>query len=299
LLNEIESIGADLLCLQEVDFYETALERFLSNNGYVSVFRKRPGKKVDGCCIAVRGSRFELLSCVDWCYDSLADRFGGQSRIVRHNIGMAVGLRDTCSGVCFVLSTTHMLWDPLDADVKVLQAAEMVARTAEFAQCLGTPFMILAGDFNSTPESHAMKLLFDGAIRVPAMTECAAEATANTVTVSDSSKDRFPGNDMEREPPLARESLISEGSSLELPSNLSFCSAYAAANPEGLDIDWTNRRPHFTATIDYILFPSSTMEVRRVLWSPEGPLDEFYLPNADFPSDHIPTVAEMCFKRPE
>ncbi|KAF6003517.1 hypothetical protein F1559_001682 [Cyanidiococcus yangmingshanensis] len=296
LLNEIGSLEADLLCLQEVDFYESALENFLSREGYVSVFRKRPGRKADGCCIAFRGSRFEVLSCADWCYDTLTSKYGNQRRLRRNNIGMAVVLRDNYSGVCFVLGTTHMLWDPLDPDVKVLQAADFVGRALEVARGFGTPFIVLAGDLNSTPESHAMRLLFEGSVYMPRPMERVTQDVSGDLVCSETRREGPQGPPTSTDPPLHREALVPEGTLIELPENFSFCSAYAAVNPDGVDICWTNRRPQFTATIDYILVPTSQVDIERALWSPEGLADDFFLPNEDFPSDHIPVVADLCFK---
>ncbi|GBG66246.1 hypothetical protein CBR_g57848 [Chara braunii] len=61
LAEELVNLQADFLCLQELDEFKTFYEPLMKNQGYASLYQKRPGRKRDGSCIFFRESRFELL----------------------------------------------------------------------------------------------------------------------------------------------------------------------------------------------------------------------------------------------
>lgn len=50
-------LGADLLCLQEVDEYESTYAPYMASLGYASLYVRRPGKKRDGSAIFFKTSK--------------------------------------------------------------------------------------------------------------------------------------------------------------------------------------------------------------------------------------------------
>ena len=57
----------------------------------------------------------------------------------------------------FIVGTTHLFWDPAQADVKLLQARIVLNEL----ESMKIPTMILCGDFNSLPGSEVYQLIID------------------------------------------------------------------------------------------------------------------------------------------
>ncbi|KAL5565490.1 hypothetical protein UlMin_028654 [Ulmus minor] len=61
VLTVLKNLGADFLCLQEVDEYESFYKGNMESNGYSSIYIQRTGKKRDGCGIFFKRDRAELV----------------------------------------------------------------------------------------------------------------------------------------------------------------------------------------------------------------------------------------------
>lgn len=59
----------------------------------------------------------------------------------------------------FVVATTHLFWDPLQEDVKLLQSRRLLHHLEEFARDPQLMCTILAGDFNSLPDSKVYEFI--------------------------------------------------------------------------------------------------------------------------------------------
>ena len=298
LWRQLQALTADVLCLQEVDWYESGLSEHLQGAGYGSVFHRRTGKKRDGCCIAVRRERFALVQAHTWDYNRLAELHDHNERLVRDNVGMAVLLRERESGALLLVATTHLFWDPHDPDVKVAQAAQYVREVVDMAEQHDAPPIVLTGDFNATPDSAVLQLLLRGTTAMPLPLPPSPR--------TDSAEEQPPQQASADPPPsTAGSGLVDEpasqlvpiraGEIIPLPGGRSFASAYAAANGGLHDAPWTNRTPKFSGTLDYILIEPARLQVVRVLRVPDLRQADFFLPNRGYPSDHIPVVADLCF----
>lgn len=273
LLDELCALDADIFCLQEVDCYSSDLAHGLAKRGYCSAYKERPGRKQDGCAIFFRTARLECVATHDFDLNDIAEQYGNNERLLRDNVGLCVALKVASAerDALFVVATTHLFWDPNDPDVKVLQAQRVAQEVFEFAeqqqQQQQTPIpVVLTGDLNSMPDSEPLRLLREGAARVPSP----PDATVRPLVAPSA------GAEIGRRSPERR-----------------LVSAYAAANG-GAEAEWTNKTPGFTATIDYILVEQSPrVRVRRVLGTPPNAPHGWHIPNEGFPSDHIPVVAEV------
>lgn len=63
ICQELLSLSADIICLQEVDKYDDLL-CFLENAGYDGAFKRRTGGNVDGCAMFWKAKKFRLLERV-------------------------------------------------------------------------------------------------------------------------------------------------------------------------------------------------------------------------------------------
>ncbi|XP_067428516.1 protein angel homolog 2 isoform X2 [Thunnus thynnus] len=169
LLNEIRQYDADILCLQEVqqDHYENQIKPALQDLGYQCEYKKRTGKKPDGCAVIFKTSRLSLLS------SNPVEFFRpGDALLDRDNIGLVVLLRpndaaarsDPSAFIC--VANTHLLYNPRRGDIKLAQLAILLAeikRLSRLPDGSSNP-VVLCGDFNSTPLSPLYSFLTTGSL---------------------------------------------------------------------------------------------------------------------------------------
>ncbi|CAG5883257.1 unnamed protein product [Menidia menidia] len=170
LLTEIQQHAADILCLQEVqqDHYEAQIKPALQALGYQCEFKKRTGKKPDGCAVSFKTSRFSLLS------SKPVEFFrGGDALLDRDNVGLILLLQPTGDppgdppgdpSSCVCVANTHLLYNPHRGDVKLAQLAILLAeigRVSRLPDGSSRP-VLLCGDLNSSPQSPLYSFLTRG-----------------------------------------------------------------------------------------------------------------------------------------
>ncbi|XP_018538428.1 protein angel homolog 2 isoform X2 [Lates calcarifer] len=169
LLAEIQQHNADILCLQEVqeDHYENQIKPALQTLGYQCEYKKRTGKKPDGCAIIFRSSRLSLIS------SNPVEFFRpGDTLLDRDNVGLVVLLRpnngvsqsDPSAFIC--VANTHLLYNPRRGDIKLAQLAILLAEINRLSRLPdgSTNPVVLCGDFNSTPWSPLYSFLTTGCL---------------------------------------------------------------------------------------------------------------------------------------
>ncbi|ONI05637.1 hypothetical protein PRUPE_5G016000 [Prunus persica] len=289
ILSVLKNLGADFLCLQEVDEYNSFYKGNMESNGYYSSYIQRSGQKRDGCGIFYKHDMAELLLEEKIEYNDLVDSIldgngHGDDKpnnkeavenkddgpkivmdfstvlliIDGYNLVSVFKLKNPSNHVVIV-ANTHLYWDPDWADVKLAQAKYLLSRLAQFKTLVSqrfdcSPSLILSGDFNSTPGDKVYQYLISG------------------------NSSSAPSID-----------------SVDLPIPL--CSAYATTRGEP---PFTNYTPGFTGTLDYIFFsPSDCIRPVSFLELPEpGSSDlDGGLPNFSHPSDHLPIGVEFEISR--
>nr|XP_046228688.1 protein angel homolog 2 isoform X2 [Scatophagus argus] len=169
LLSEIQQHNADILCLQEVqeDHYENQIKPALQALGYQCEYKKRTGRKPDGCAIVFKSSRLSLLS------SNPVEFFRpGDALLDRDNVGLVVLLRpnDTIGhphpSAFICVANTHLLYNPRRGDIKLAQLAILLAEISRLSRLpdgSSSP-VVLCGDFNSTPWSPLYNFLTTGCL---------------------------------------------------------------------------------------------------------------------------------------
>ncbi|KNA23711.1 hypothetical protein SOVF_022520 isoform A [Spinacia oleracea] len=284
------SFGADFLCIQELDEYDSFYRDNMKQLGYSSIYIQRSGKKRDGCGIFYKQASAELVLQENIEYNDLVKTIDGETnssvtdsavsvdgeeteekgtendrgdpndprvRLKRDCVGIMAAFRlKNPSQHLIIIANTHIYWDPKWADVKLAQAKYLLARLDQFKTLVSEnferiPSVIVTGDFNSTPGDQVYNYLISG-----------NSASESTVECPD-----------------------------ELPIPLS--SVYACTRGEPA---FTNCTPGFTGTLDYILFsPSGCIQPVSYLELPDedSPSVAGGLPNYQHPSDHLPIGAEF------
>ncbi|KAI8357127.1 Endonuclease/exonuclease/phosphatase [Mortierella sp. GBAus27b] len=304
ILQEILAYGADIVCLQEVELgqYEDYFkEQMKQQADYDGVFwpksrAKTMGEKdrrtVDGCATFFKASKFNLIDkhLVEFNHTALQrpdlrkseDMF---NRVMTKDQIAVITLlehKDTRNRI--VVVNTHIYWDPLFKDVKLVQVAMLMdeldklstqwsnlpgsasasgAGASALASATGAKLpTLICGDFNSERLSGVYEFLVKGTV----------------AQGHDDFGDHAYGN------------YTSEG----LAHKITLRSAYG----DGTELPFTNYTPTFDAEIDYIFYSSNYLSVLGLL----GGVEKEYMsrvvgfPNAHFPSDHVPILAEFKFR---
>ncbi|XP_061467803.1 protein angel homolog 1 [Rhineura floridana] len=168
LLQEIQHWDPDILCLQEVqeNHYWEQLQPTLMMMGFACIYKRRTGRKTDGCAICYKQSKFQLIST------SPVEYFRpGLDILNRDNVGLVLLLQPlfpenlgdkSVRPLC--VANTHVLYNPRRGDIKLAQMALLLAevdKTAKMADGSYCP-IILCGDLNSVPDSPLYKFIRNG-----------------------------------------------------------------------------------------------------------------------------------------
>ncbi|XP_053316791.1 protein angel homolog 2 [Spea bombifrons] len=163
ILNEIEEMDADILCLQEVqeDHYRTQIKPSLEALGYHCEYKTRTGSKPDGCAICFKSSKFilALTKPVEYYRRNIA-------LLDRDNIGLVLLLqpRTEIEAPTICVANTHLLYNPKRGDIKLTQLAILLAEISGAARLKDMSYcpIVLCGDFNSVPGSPLHRFIRDG-----------------------------------------------------------------------------------------------------------------------------------------
>lgn len=214
----------------------------------------------------------------------------------KDNVALITLFENIKTGTRFLIANTHLDWDPTLSDVKLVQAGLLVEQVEIFAnqfatlpprllspppgespstapRALGPTYtdgsqipVIIAGDFNSVPESGVYEFLNNGSV---------------------------PYNHRDFMTHLyGRYTQPGEGNGLK--HRLGLKSAYAAS-PSG-ELSLTNYVPSYQGALDYLWYSGATIAVNAVL----GEVDPRYLekvvgfPNAHFPSECVTFLLRFC-----
>lgn len=291
LKEEVFRRNTDIICLQEVEtrtFHEfwTPLMQSVGYKGYFfsktrsKTMSESESKKVDGCATFFRTSKFQLIQkqCLEYntvCmgsdkYKKTKDLFNRFMN--KDHIALITYLQHVESGEKVIFVNTHLHWDPAFNDVKALQVGILLDELQGIAKKLNhtnniddikNTSVVICGDFNSTNDSAVYQLFSTGAV---------------------SKHEDLEGRDYGR--------FTDEGfhHSFKLKSAYDYVAH---------DFPFTNFTPTFTKVIDYVWYSTPTLQVKGLLGKPDDDYMSHHvgIPNAHFPSDHIPLVTKFQIRK--
>lgn len=287
LKQQLLNYDCDILDLQEVEAqtFEDFWLPMLEKNGYSGSFyaktraktmQGKDSKKVDGCCIFYKKSKFKLISknalefSGAWMKHKRFQRTEDylNRAMNKDNVALYLKLEHIQSGETVWVVTTHLHWDPKFNDVKTFQVGVLLDHLESLLKeehpkrdTKKTPLLI-CGDFNSYPDSAVYELLSTGSVKNH---------------LEDNGRD------------------FGYMSQKQFNHHLALNSCYNSIG----ELPFTNFTPSFTNVIDYIWYSTQSLRVRGLL----GEIDEDYVnkfigfPNDKFPSDHIPLIARVEFMK--
>jgi len=297
ILKELKSMAADIITLQEVqkDAFDDWFRPQLAEAGYEGVFQQKKRDPIfhrgkytaEGSATFYKTTRFKRVDKQVIDFDRMSvqeirNNFPDSSqeaeksvqRLSKGNVALVVILEDLhiktthssqatgpSGGHVLVVVNTHILCDPTAADVKLWQSHLLVQHLNQMN--LDHMPMLIAGDFNSTPESAVYEYLRRGSVR-------------------------GDHEDLHHDPC----GLLSK---LNLSHRLCLATAYETCN--GREATYTNYTEDFKGTLDYIWFSPDALAVLAISQvDDESQLaQETALPSSTRPSDHVSLVATFMF----
>ncbi len=165
VLERVAGLGADLLCLQEVERDAfTDLQRRLGALGYEGHYARKGRGKAEGCAAFARGPAISVRSAEVVRY---ADgEKGKDTGCVAQLLDLQVGP----AGPALLVANTHLRWDPPGTAPaqrvgrrQLLQLVDEIVRRAEAEA--GPRELVACGDFNMQPDDEALGLLSAAGLR--------------------------------------------------------------------------------------------------------------------------------------
>ncbi|KAL6605806.1 hypothetical protein ACP70R_041459 [Stipagrostis hirtigluma subsp. patula] len=287
IIREIRHWDPDIVCLQEVDrFQDIASE--MKNRGYEGVFQGRTGEARDGCATFWKSKRLHLLE---------EDSIDFSEFNLRNNVAQ-VFVFELNGTHKLVLGNIHVLFNPRRGDVKLGQIRMLTEKANTLSEKWNEIPIVLAGDFNSTPDSAIYKFLSTTKLDISLhdRRQLSGLDTSEFGLYEFSSFLKYQWSDEEVRNATGYSNVMVAEHPLKL------CSSYAMlkenSNNRGLHGEplATSYHKKFLGTVDYLWYTPG-LECSRVLDTfPLGVLRRTRgLPTREMGSDHLPIVAEFAF----
>jgi mRNA deadenylase 3'-5' endonuclease subunit Ccr4 len=282
LMYEILSYHADILCLQEVDWYifQSYYQPLLESQGYQGYFASKLSGQQEGCAMFWSTEKFarvdendiSSIGINEILLDDTDDGWNAPQQLFQQlphmkgriqELGQVLQWTTLVSrendSLRVVVGNTHLYYHPLGDHFRVVQAYGACRKLNQ----LGCSRIVLCGDFNSDPASGAIQLLLDRSI--------------------DSSHPTAWEN-IETHPP--RKTTV-EDTGIDIPT-MALSPAFPVLKASCI-APFTHCIPGFVSTLDYIV---SSLPCKEA--APMPPLNgsQQHMPNASMPSDHVSLVAE-------
>ncbi|XP_031493139.1 carbon catabolite repressor protein 4 homolog 3-like [Nymphaea colorata] len=291
ICEELRLWQPDIVCLQEVDRFHDLMNT-LNSGGYVGSYKRRTGEAMDGCAMLWKENVFRVL-------EEESIEFRGFD--LRDNVAqLFVFEMKKAKTRRLVVGNIHVLFNPNRGDIKLGQIRMLLQKAHALSQKWGGVPVVLAGDFNSTPQSAIYEFLALSKINITAYDRrcLSGQIGAGPIRRPYVRIDRFPKYDWTEE-----ELTIASGNSkcriLENP--LKLCSCYA--NVQGMRTRGAHGEPlatsyhsKFLGTVDYLWYSDGLVPTRVLDTLPIDLLQQTGgLPSEKIGSDHLALVSEFAF----
>ncbi|XP_062077069.1 carbon catabolite repressor protein 4 homolog 4-like isoform X2 [Humulus lupulus] len=300
VLTVLKNLGADFLCLQEVDEYESFYKVNMERNGYSSIYIQRSGQKRDGCGIFFKNDRAELILQENIDYNDLVKSIQNENLLINNeqNGEKATENEDAEVKDSTLKGTSQDRGDPNDPRVRLKR--DCVGIMAAFRlKHSHNPIVIVANTHIYWDPAWAdvklaqAKYLVSRLAQFKALVSKKFNCASSLFLAGDFNS--IPGDKVYQYLSSCNESSSSETMQEDHENGpIRLCSVYNITKGEP---KFTNCTPDFTNTLDYIFFcPSDSIKPVSLLELPESEdsCDVVGgLPNSSHPSDHLPIGAEF------
>ncbi|XP_021680235.2 carbon catabolite repressor protein 4 homolog 3 isoform X2 [Hevea brasiliensis] len=298
---ELVGWNPDIICLQEVDRYYDLL-KVMEKAGYAGSYKRRTGDYADGCAMFWKADKFRMLE--------------GESIEFK-----ALGLRDNVAQLSvfeiledesrrLLVGNIHVLYSPNRGEIKLGQIRLLLSRAQILAEKWGNIPVVLAGDFNSTPQSAIYKFLASSELNIMLYDrkELSGQRNCDPAQVLGLEKElRNPLYLMDRilKTCWTREAIKvatgdPDGQLLTHPLKLNSSYATLKGSTRTRDLNGeplaTSYHSKFLGTVDYLWYSDGVVPIRVLDTLPFNTLERTGgLPCKKLGSDHLALVSEFAF----
>ena len=160
LLQQIKTVSADIICLEEVDHFHDFFQPQLEALGYQGTFHPKTHSPClnmdgnngpDGCALFYRSSVFDMRSERKIVLEDANGKQTNQVALLQQLKVVDSDGDGTCEGVC--VAVTHLKSKPSSAALRVHQGKSLLAALADWK--VEYP-MLVCGDFNADPDEEVL-----------------------------------------------------------------------------------------------------------------------------------------------
>lgn len=305
ICEELTGLDPDIICLQEVDKYYDIL-RIMEKAGYVGSYKRRTRDSVDGCAMFWKANKIRLLEGENIEFKE----FG-----LRDNVAQ-ISVFEVCKAESrrVLVGNIHVLFRPSRGEIKLGQIRLLLSKAHTLSKKWGNIPVVLAGDFNSTPQSAIYQFLSSSQLDVklfdrrylsgqqgypPPQSGGFQENMSRTIMLMD----RLIKNNWTEKEVMTATGTAS-GTIVEHP--LKLMSSYASVkvtkgsaqtrNSYGEPLA-TSFHSKFLGTVDYLWYSGDLVTTRVLDTLPLDILRKTHgLPHEKLGSDHLALVSEFAFK---
>ena len=168
ILEELKTINADLISITEIE-NDAKFMRELNNSGYEVAFKPRTGKHSEGCAIAWKNNKYEMIDLLSIGFNMNKDDGKDINGVYsRDNIAL-IGIFKIINreNMIILFATTQLIFNVKRGDIKLGQCYQLVKALEELRkkyedELKNKVYIILASDLNCVPKSGVYKLLTTG-----------------------------------------------------------------------------------------------------------------------------------------
>ena len=169
ILSELKTLNADLISLVEIEKDEKFIKE-LNSYGYEFAFKPRIGNHSEGCGIAWKIEKYELIDLLSIGFNMNKSANNKSEVYDRDNIAL-IGIfkLNQIPNIIVIFSTTHLIFNVKRGDVKLGQIYQLMnileqLRKKYEDELKNKVYIFLGTDLNCTPRSGVYKLLTNGEI---------------------------------------------------------------------------------------------------------------------------------------
>ena len=282
LMEELEVLDGDILCLQEVGVeYQPLLDRELEKRGYRGEYCRHVHEgDGQGDATFFKIDKFDCLQVVRLTFNEMVAEAVEEAeqdkevlkKCLKDETFLILKLKHLQTGKTITIGNIHTIWEHFtQLDVSALHIALSLSKLAKYAE---NNSFIIAGDFNSPPNMAPYLLLTNGYVPDDQKTQL---MTAPTVSVQGRSLyELLPDCYSHRTRDLASSYLVAMG-----------------REPGVTIFNDYDGHSLLDTCLDYICYTAKTLQVVSVL---DTARPAKLLPDQVFPSDHLSLKSTFTFK---
>ena len=154
LSRELAGYDADIVCFQEMDRFHSYFQPLLYRLGYHMTYYMRNGTNGDVNCVGWKKEKFHFVESRRVSFEQTTAALGSVP-----NVAQLVAVQSIKEpSVKLIVATTHLYWREDCDHIRLAQMHALLSAVVEFRDSLGMDYIpIIAGDFNSDPDSMALQ----------------------------------------------------------------------------------------------------------------------------------------------